>query len=120
VEVLSSAELLGRQQKRSIELAAVHREQIEFAFCVRSAHTPVGCAARCSEQNDHDIARSAEATPLDLHSQQIAVDIQREVDTTVLANRAQDRNTGLHGGEHDRLLGDGPFDVPIHHEHMFA
>jgi hypothetical protein len=70
--------------------------------------------------HDHDIAGPAEASPLNLDSQQVPADVESKVGTPVLGHRPQNPDPCLQCGENDRLLGDGSLDVRIHHERMFA
>jgi hypothetical protein len=75
VDVLFAEELRGRKHERSIQLTAIRREQIDFTLAVRCAYVTAGGAPRRSEQDDHDIAGPAQASPLDLHPEKLTIDV---------------------------------------------
>jgi hypothetical protein len=89
-------------------------------LAVRGANVAAWRTSGRDQRRNHDIARWAEPSPLDLDAEEVATDFQCEIGTPMFGDRPQHGHAELRGGEDNRLLCHSAFDVRIHDERMFA
>src|SRR5436305_3619720 len=111
--MLAGDDLHGNQ-KTLIYVSAVDRKKLDFVLSICSPDIAIGRAARGTHADHNDVAVTSQASPLALHPPDPPGDVECQVDSTVLGNRLEDRDSELQGLKHDRLLGDRSFGIRIH------
>jgi hypothetical protein len=109
-----------RQKVATVQIAAVHPDELDLAGLVRALYIPGWRQARAAEVDDHRVLVRTEASPLALHSHQLIADLEDKVCAAMLGYWGEDGHAGLDRGELDRCFGNCAFEVRVvTHEQMF-
>jgi hypothetical protein len=89
MDVLPSQELRRREQKRSIQVTAVDRKQVDLGCGIRAPDVSAGSTTRRSKRGDDHVSVRAQATPFDLDPQEVVTEVERKISPAVLGDWSQ-------------------------------